>query len=73
MAARRGHRSLVLGAMGCGAFKNPPEEVAICWLEVLRENEFKGGWWDGIWFAIFDSKKEGNFEIFERVLSGVEI
>ncbi|KAH8177782.1 mitochondrial chaperone BCS1 [Sarocladium implicatum] len=73
MAARRGHRSLVLGALGCGAFHNPPEEVANCWLEVLRENEFKGGWWDGIWFAIYDTRNEGNFDVFERVLSGQEI
>lgn len=73
MAARRGHRSLVLGALGCGAFRNPPEEVANCWLEVLKEDEFQGGWWDGIWFAIYDTKNEGNFEVFERVLSGQEI
>lgn len=73
MAARKGHRSLVLGALGCGAFCNPPEEVAMCWLEVLREQEFSGGWWDGIWFAIYDTKNEGNFEVFERVLDGVEI
>ncbi|KAK0383060.1 hypothetical protein NLU13_8975 [Sarocladium strictum] len=73
MAARKGHRSLVLGALGCGAFRNPPEEVAHCWLEVLREEEFGGGWWDGIWFAIYDTKGEGNFGVFEKILDGQEI
>jgi uncharacterized protein (TIGR02452 family) len=73
MAARKGHRSLVLGALGCGAFRNPPEEVANCWLEVLREDEFGGGWWDGIWFAIFDTRNEGNFEVFQKVLGDQEI
>lgn len=72
-AASRGHRVLVLGALGCGAFHNPREEVAMCWLEVLREDEFQGGWWEEMVFAVFDSKNEGNFETFDRILGGVEI
>ncbi|KND87522.1 hypothetical protein TOPH_07840 [Tolypocladium ophioglossoides CBS 100239] len=73
MAARRGHGLLVLGALGCGAFKNPKEEVATCWLEVLREVEFQGGWWEEVWFAVYDGRNEGNFEVFEEVLGGVEV
>jgi len=73
MAASRGHGLLVLGALGCGAFGNPPEEVAACWLEVLHDTEFSGGWWREIWFAIFDGRNEGNFEIFERVLGEQEV
>ena len=73
MAASRGHGLLVLGALGCGAFGNPPEEVAACWLEVLRDDEFGGGWWREIWFAVFDGRNEGNFEVFERVLGGQEV
>lgn len=73
MAARRNHGLLVLGALGCGAFKNPKEEVAQCWLEVLRETEFVGGWWEEIWFAVFDSRQEGNFEVFEDTLGGMEV
>jgi uncharacterized protein (TIGR02452 family) len=45
IAAREKHELLVLGALGCGAFRNPPEEVATCWSEVLGEAEFRGGWW----------------------------
>lgn len=73
MAASRGHGLLVLGALGCGAFRNPPKEVAHCWLEVLKENEFKGGWWEEIWFAVFDRRGEGNLEVFEEILGDVEV
>ena len=30
LAAIKGHSRLVLGALGCGAFKNPTEDVALC-------------------------------------------
>lgn len=73
MAAHRGHGLLVLGALGCGAFKNPKEEVAACWLEVLQEVEFQGGWWEEVWFAVYDRRNEGNFEVFENVLGGVKV
>lgn len=70
MAASRGHVMLVLGALGCGAFRNPPHEVADCWMEVLSEDEFAGGWFREIWFAVYDRRGEGNFEIFRDVLDG---
>ncbi|KAI0537052.1 hypothetical protein GGR58DRAFT_502654 [Xylaria digitata] len=68
IAAHEKHELLVLGALGCGAFRNPPEEVARCWSEVLDEIEFRGGWWREIWFAVLDTKNEGNFNTFDRVL-----
>jgi hypothetical protein len=70
MAAAKGHTMLVLGAIGCGAFRNPPQEVADCWLEVLSEIEFAGGWFKEIWFAVYDRRKEGNFEIFTDAFDG---
>ncbi|KAK5996646.1 hypothetical protein PT974_01984 [Cladobotryum mycophilum] len=73
MAAHNDHGLLVLGALGCGAFRNPKEDVAACWLEVLREAEFQGGWWEEVWFAVYDRQNEGNFELFDEVLGGVEI
>jgi len=42
---------LVLGAFGCGAFKNPPELVASAFYEVINENEYRK-WFDKIIFAI---------------------
>jgi uncharacterized protein (TIGR02452 family) len=73
IAAHRNHGLLVLGALGCGAFHNPPKEVAHCWLEVLKEAEFQGGWWEEVWFAVFDKRGEGNLEIFEEVLHNVSV
>lgn len=73
MAAARGHGRLVLGALGCGAFRNPPREVARCWLEVFAEAEFDGGWWDEVVFAVYDTKNDGNFGVFDEVLSGHEV
>lgn len=78
IAAHKGHRSLVLGALGCGVFANPPKEVANCFLEVLREKEFSGGWWEDVRFAVLDNAKgedggtngKGNFGVFWRVLDG---
>jgi uncharacterized protein (TIGR02452 family) len=73
MAASRGHDRLVLGALGCGAFANPANEVVECWKEVLEENEFSGGWWQDVCFAVRDPKKLGNFEVFEKALGGLEV
>lgn len=38
---RQGHDSLVLGALGCGAFCNPPSHIAGLFHEVFEEPEFK--------------------------------
>ncbi|TGJ80900.1 hypothetical protein E0Z10_g7851 [Xylaria hypoxylon] len=73
MAAQHGHCKLVLGALGCGVFGNPPEDIAHCWLSVLRENEFSGNRWSEVCFAIYDPKDEGNYEIFNGILSGQEV
>jgi hypothetical protein len=78
VAALGGHTKLVLGALGCGVFANPPGEVANCFLEVLREREFRGGWWEAVAFAILDNVKGdeggkdgvGNYGEFYRVLAG---
>lgn len=81
IAALKGHRKLVLGAMGCGAFGNPPKEVAECFLEVLQEEEFQGGWWEDLVFAVLDNARgdnrgkdgTGNYGIFYRALHGVVV
>lgn len=78
VAAGQGHRKLVLGALGCGVFGNPPGEVANCFLEVFREAEFSGGWWDDVTFAVLDNAKGadagkegmGNYGVLYRALDG---
>ncbi|MCJ1273796.1 hypothetical protein MMC21_001589 [Puttea exsequens] len=77
VAAVRRHRVLVLGALGCGAFGNPREEVMSCWKEVFGEAEFAGGWWERVVFAVMekDGKVDGdeNFGVFFRGLDGLEV
>ena len=59
-------RNLVLGAWGCGAFRNPPRGVAMAFRHLLR-GEF-AGYFDRVWFAIIGGERTRNFEIFEEIL-----
>lgn len=54
-----GHDSLVLGAFGCGAFHNPPAEVARLFHEVMEEEEFKNKF-KVIIFSIIEDHNSGN-------------
>lgn len=67
-----GHDSLVLGALGCGAFCNPPAHVAKLFNEIIHETEFLYGY-KNISFAIIDDNNaykahnpEGNYIPFAR-------
>ena len=64
-----GHDSLVLGAWGCGAFGNPPEQMAQLFIDVLNEDEFRGGFKD-IRFAIIEdhNAKGRNYQTFKNVI-----
>jgi uncharacterized protein (TIGR02452 family) len=59
IARAYGHQALVLGAWGCGAFRNDTRRTAIDFLQAL-ENEFRGAFSD-IVFAITDWSQERNF------------
>ena len=58
------HDTLVLGAFGCGAFRNNPEEVALIFNEVIDQyhNCFKL-----IIFAVMSYKDE-NYTIFNKII-----
>lgn len=72
VAALEGRRNLVLSALGCGAFENPPRAVAELFRHVLCESEFIGRF-QGIWFAIFDRAQGScNYDIFKEVLGEME-
>lgn len=58
IAITHNHSRLVLGALGCGAFKNPPSHVAQLFKEVLEESEFKG-MFEEICFAILEDNNSG--------------
>ena len=65
IGALKGHDSLVLGALGCGAFCTPPAQMARLFHEVLDENEFQGRF-RKIVFAIIDSPSSNNFKPFRK-------
>ena len=52
------HDSLVLSAMGCGAFSNPPKHIAQLFHQVIEEEEFKNRF-RLIDFAILDGYRTG--------------
>ena len=66
------HDSLVLSALGCGAFANPPAHIAKLFHQVILEDEFRDKF-KLIDFAILDGYKtgmrhnpEGNLRPFQR-------
>lgn len=59
IAVLKKHGKLVLGALGCGAYKNPPDLVAKAFKEVLEEKEFEGRF-EEICFAILPDRKGGD-------------
>ena len=56
---------LILGAFGCGAFRNNPEIVAKAYKDVLQDYMYC---FKVIDFAIIDGKYSNNYEIFKQIL-----
>ena len=66
------HDSLVLSALGCGAFSNPPKHIAKLFHQVIEEDEFRNTF-KLIDFAILDGYRtgmhhnpEGNLKPFQQ-------
>lgn len=66
IAAEKGHRDLVLGAWGCGAFGNSPAKVAQLFYDVLIVNSF-GKMFENVSFAVYGKTEGKNFREFEKV------
>ena len=73
IAATCGYDRLVLGAWGCGAFGNDPNQVAVAFREALREVSGPDGSspFDLVRFAVPGSGR--NHEVFARVLGGRQL
>lgn len=70
VAAARGHRHVLLGAWGCGAFRNDPEVAAKTVRGWLTSPRF-AGCFDRVVFAIPDGGRSGaNLAAFQKVLAG---
>lgn len=61
------YKSLVLTALGCGAFHNPPEAVAKLYYEAIA---FFQAYFTSIHISIIDNERSNNFEIFKKILTG---
>jgi uncharacterized protein (TIGR02452 family) len=70
-AAREGKTGLVLGALGCGAYRCPPALVAREMKGVLAEEEFRG-WFEKIVLGVYGKGPVGerNFGVFRKVFGG---
>lgn len=67
IAILNNHSTLLLGAFGCGAFRNNPYDVANCFKQVLNEPEFKNVF-NCIYFGIIDNQRTNNFYVFKDIL-----
>ena len=68
--AHAGADTLVLGALGCGAFANPPEQVAEIFSRVLHRF---AGFFDAVYFSILAGPTDPKLPIFQKQLVGKEI
>lgn len=70
IAYNNGQRRLVLGALGCGAFNNPPRHMAQLFKKVIEEPEFQGLFRE-ICFAVIEdhNSMNANYKAFRDVLA----
>ncbi|MEH0827509.1 MULTISPECIES: TIGR02452 family protein [unclassified Micromonospora] len=61
VALAHGHRRLVLGAWGCGVFRNDPRQVAAAFADLLGPDRPYAGRFDLVVFAVPDATNRGPF------------
>lgn len=67
--ASQGAAHLILGAYGCGVFRNDPLEVAQWWNDILEEGF--SGFFESLFYAVYDqSKGQKCMKAFERLFGG---
>jgi uncharacterized protein (TIGR02452 family) len=72
LAAGHGHRTLLLGAWGCGVFRNDPTLVADAFDRWLESDKFAGAF-DRVVFAIYDrSRDRATLSAFKQRFERVE-
>lgn len=67
VAILHGHDSLVLGALGCGAYANPPYEIAQMFKRSLLKYSL---YFKKIGFAVLSHEGNPNYDIFRSVIIG---
>ncbi|KAF1849698.1 uncharacterized protein K460DRAFT_360545 [Cucurbitaria berberidis CBS 394.84] len=73
VAVTNGVTSLVLGAMGCGAYGCPPRAVAREMRDAIAMEEFTG-WFERVVFAVYAAGPSGqrNLNVFQEVFECVQ-
>jgi uncharacterized protein (TIGR02452 family) len=70
LAASRGYRQLVLGAWGCGVFRNDPRQVAKIFDDLLRSAPWAGRF-DHVCFSVLDTAPGApTYNAFRKALTG---
>jgi uncharacterized protein (TIGR02452 family) len=65
--AREKNQCLILGAYGCGVFRNNPAEIARWWKELLEDENY-GRFFNKIIFAVLDnSKTQDTISAFKNI------
>ncbi|WP_242848137.1 TIGR02452 family protein [Ruminococcus sp. HUN007] len=68
VAAENGHKDLILGAWGCGAFGNKPEDVSGYFRKVITDEGY-GKLFDNICFAVYGKEDSRNITAFRKTFS----
>ena len=66
IAAAKGHDALVLGAWGCGVFRNDPQEIAQLFRDALT-GPYQGGFSRVVFAVINRSPDQSPFGVFQAV------
>ncbi len=70
IARHQAHRSLVLGAWGCGVFGNDPSHIAAWFHDALTKNPLFAGAFDRVFFAVLDrTAQQATFRAFRDRLA----
>lgn len=64
--AEQGAKHLVLGAYGCGVFRNVPAAIALWWKELLEEGMTRH--FDSVFHAVPDRRNGNCISAFENVM-----
>lgn len=69
IAAQKGNDAVILGAYGCGAFKNPPAVVATAMRQIIEEYRYH---FRVIEFAVYCSPRDDqNYRVFQQILGSL--
>ncbi|MDF1664591.1 MAG: TIGR02452 family protein [Planctomycetota bacterium] len=69
LARHYGHKTLILGAWGCGVFRNDPRQIAEIFKDVLESEEFAGAFRRVVFAVPIFRKDRTNYNAFETVIS----